>query len=60
MGMQIFYRGIGAGVDVYLRTKPKAKLLLELMENFTTLGDGAGVYILPFISILVFIKNCHF
>ena len=34
------YRGIGAGVDVYLRTKPKAKLLLELMGNFTTLGDG--------------------
>ena len=40
MGMQIFYGGIGAGVDVYLRTKPKAKLLLELMGNFTILGDG--------------------
>ena len=38
--MQMFYRGIGAGVDVYLRTKLEAELLLELTGNFTTLGDG--------------------
>ena len=36
-------------------TEEKGKKIQLALEQV-----GAGVYILPFISILVFIKNCHF